>query len=303
MRIILFLCLGITVMAILWGCASPDSQDERPYIVATTMMLEDAIKNIGGDIIRVEGLLGPGVDPHLYRATPGDFQKMEQADLIVYNGLYLEARLSEILGRMPDKSYAAAEIIPEYQLIEAFEFGGNYDPHVWFDVSLWTQTVEGLGRKLEDKLPEHAETLRANTEAFVAELDSLHHWVKEQIQSIPVERRVLISAHNAFRYFGRAYDIDDRGLQGLSTQSEVGLQDVRNMVLFIIERDIPAIFLETSIAPRSIQSLINGVNERGGRVELGGELYSDAMGERGTKEGTYTGMIRYNVNTIVNALK
>lgn len=302
MKKILVSTLCLVYMMISWGCSASGSDDERPYVVATTMMLEDTIKKIGGDLIRVEGLMGPGVDPHLYRSTPSDFNKMEQADIIVYNGLYLEARLSEILNRMPDKTYAAAEIIPEDQLIEAYEYGGNYDPHVWFDVNLWSQTAEGIGRKLEGKLPEHADAIRANTEAYVMELDSLHQWVKNKIQTIPKEQRVLISAHDAFRYFGLAYDIEVRGLQGLSTQSDVGLQDVRNIVRFIIEKEIPAIFLETSVAPRSIQSLISGVNEQGHFVELGGELYSDAMGERGTEQGTYTGMVRYNVNTIVNAL-
>lgn len=275
----------------------------RPFIVTTTMMLEDAVHRIGGDSVQVYGVMGPGVDPHVYRATPRDFQRMEQADLIVYNGLFLEARLSEILARMQDRTFAAAEVLPSDDLIEAYEFGGNYDPHVWFDVRLWMEVVNGLEQILSEKFPHLKAIFQENTQKYLEELAVLDAWVAHQIATIPEHRRVLITAHDAFGYFGKAYDIDVKGLQGLSTQTEVGLQDVRNMVQFIISNEIPAIFLETSIAPRSIQSIINGVKERGGNVVLGGELFSDAMGRRGTDEGTYIGMVTHNVTTIVNALK
>ncbi len=297
-----FVVLLFFILLFFIGCGT-DERDGRPYFVATTMMLEDAISQIGGDLVQVYGLMGPGVDPHMYRATPRDFQRMEQADMVVYNGLFLEARLSEILSRMDDKTYAAAEILPEDRLIEAYEFGGNFDPHVWFDVSLWADVVRGLSEQIITKIPDQEEVLRANTATYLAELEELHNWVVEEIASIPENRRVLITAHDAFGYFGKAYNIEVKGLQGLSTQTEVGLQDVRNMVRFIMANEIPAIFLETSIAPRSIQSIINGVQERGGQVSLGGELFSDAMGERNTPEGTYIGMVRHNVNTITNALK
>ncbi len=297
--IITFALLSILLLS---GCGGA-SENDRPLIVTTTMMLEDAVKNIVGDKADVIGIMGPGVDPHIYRATPGDFTNMDRADLVIYNGLFLEARLAEVLGRMDDKTFAAAEVIPSSELIEAYEFGGNYDPHVWFDVSLWTIVVEGISDRLISLLPDHEELFRENSTAYLAELHELHDWVKAEVASIPDQRRVLITAHDAFSYFGKAYDMEVRGLQGLSTQSEYGLQDVSRMVSFIIEREIPAIFLETSIAPRSIQSLINGVEQRGGSVELGGELFSDAMGRRGTTEGTYPGMVRHNVNTIVGALK
>lgn len=285
------------------SCGSESSDDERPYVVTTTMMLEDVVNQIAGDFVRVDGLMGPGVDPHVYRATPGDFRALERADLILYNGHFLEARLSEILSQMPERTFAAAEQIDTELLIEAYEFGGNYDPHVWFDVSLWMQVTEAVGERLQELVPDHSEEIAANTSSYLDELTELDVWVRERLNEVPEGRRVLITAHDAFSYFGEAYGFDVMGLQGLSTQSEYGLRDVSQMVRFIIENEIPAIFLETSIAPRSVQSLINGVTERGGTVQLGGELYSDAMGARGTEEGTFSGMVRFNVNTITEALK
>ncbi len=294
---------AIVLSAVLLACGGDQQEKERPYIVTTTMMLEDIVLNIAGDLVDVYGMMGPGVDPHVYRATPGDFRRMERADLIIYNGHYLEARLSEILARMPERTFAATEQLDEAALIEAYEFGGNYDPHVWFDVSLWAEVVNAVGIRLAELMPEHEEQILENSRAYYDELQELHEWVQSRINEIPEERRLLITAHDAFGYFGRAYNMEVEGLQGLSTQSDYGLQDISRMVRLIMDREIPAIFLETSIAPRSIQSLMNGVRERGGSVELGGELFSDAMGARRTEEGTYTGMVRHNVNVIVEALK
>lgn len=296
---IIFLAAALFLTA----CGSGESDDGRPYVVTTTMMLEDIVNQVASDFVRVDGLMGPGVDPHVYRATPGDFRALERAELILYNGHYLEARLSEILATMPERTFAAAEQIDTDLLIEAYEFGGNYDPHVWFDVSLWIQVVEAVGSRLQDLVPDHAEEIASNTADYILELESLDEWVRERLNQVPEQRRVLITAHDAFSYFGKAYGFEVMGLQGLSTQSEYGLQDVSRMVRFIIENEIPAIFLETSIAPRSVQSLMNGVRERGGHVELGGELFSDAMGARGSEEGTYIGMVRFNINTIAGALE
>ncbi len=293
----------VILITVLTGCGNDEFDQDRPFVVTTTMMLEDAVINIAGDFVRVHGIMGPGVDPHVYRATPADFRRLEQADLIIYNGHFLEARLSEILARMPDRTHAATEVLDETRLIEAYEYGGNFDPHVWFDVALWAEVVKGIGERLGELLPDEARSISENTEQYIQELYLLHDWVAHRIDEIPEQRRLLITAHDAFGYFGKAYNIRVEGLQGLSTQSEYGLQDVSGMVRLIMDRQVPAIFLETSIAPRSVQSLINGVKERGGEVRLGGELFSDAMGERGTEEGTYIGMVRHNVNTIVEALK
>ncbi|MFW6347351.1 MAG: metal ABC transporter solute-binding protein, Zn/Mn family [Cyclonatronaceae bacterium] len=287
----------------LGACGSPQDDDTRPRVVATTMMLEDVLNNIGGELVRVEGSMGPGVDPHVYRATPGDFASMERAELIVYNGHFLEARLGEVLSEIPTRTYAAAEALPEDRLIQAFEYGGNYDPHVWFDASLWIEVSKGVEQRLIELMPEQQAQIEENAAAYIAGLEELHTWAQQQIGSIPAERRLLITAHDAFRYFGQAYDMEVKGLQGLSTQSDYGVREVSEMVELIIERDIPAIFLESSVAPRSVQSLIRGVEERGGQVRLGGELFSDAMGARDTPEGTYEGMFRHNVHTIVEALQ
>ncbi|MCC5933528.1 MAG: zinc ABC transporter substrate-binding protein [Balneolales bacterium] len=303
-KYILFTAFLLVLLISLASCTSDDAAgDDRPFVVTTTMMLEDLVTQIAGGHVRVQGMMGPGVDPHLYRATPADVRRLEQADLIIYNGLFLEARLADVLSRMPERSFAAAEKLDRNALIEATDFGGSYDPHVWFDVSLWAEIALLTGERLGELVPEAVEEIRAGAQAYAAELMLLHEWVTAEIATIPESRRVLITAHDAFGYFGRAYTIDVRGLQGLSTQSEVGLQDVSRMVRFIMDNEIPAIFLESSIAPRSIQSLMNGVRDRGGQISLGGELFSDAMGNRGTPEGTYTGMVRHNVNTIVQALK
>ncbi|MCH8568073.1 MAG: zinc ABC transporter substrate-binding protein [Balneolales bacterium] len=297
---------GLLLLAgtgMLHACGTAGDADERPAVVVTTMMLEDIVNNIAEDRFSVHAMMGPGVDPHVYRATPNDVRRLDRADLIIYNGHFLEARLAEVLAKIPDRTFAAAEQLDESRLIQAFEFGGNYDPHVWFDVSLWAEVAAHVGERLIAFAPEHEEQFRSNMEAYIAELNELHEWVGEQISTIPEEKRILITAHDAFAYFGRAYNIEVEGLQGLSTQSEVGLQDITRMVRLIMDRNVPAIFLETSVPPRSVQSLINGVSERGGQVRIGGELFSDAMGERGTPEGTYAGMVRHNVTIIVEALK
>lgn len=301
---LLILLPGLTLCLTLASCGTDDAADDgRPFVVTTTMMLEDLVNQIAGEHVRVQGMMGPGVDPHLYRATPADVRRLERADLIIYNGLFLEARLAEVLARMSGRSFAAAEQLSRDRLIEATDFGGTFDPHVWFDVSLWAEIAMLTGDRLAELVPEAADDIRAGAQAYADELMALNEWVRAEIASIPENRRVLITAHDAFGYFGRAYDIEVRGIQGLSTQSEAGLQDISRMVRFIIENEIPAIFLESSIAPRSIRSLMNGVRERGGEVALGGELFSDAMGSRDSPEGTYIGMVRHNVNTIVGALR
>jgi len=284
------------------ACTSENATDERPLVVTTTMMLEDAVKQIAGDKLNVVGLMGPGVDPHVYRATPRDIRNLDRASLIIYNGLFLEARLSEILSKMGSRAFAASEILPHESLIEAAEFGGNFDPHVWFDVSLWAEVVKGIARKLSETFPEHASYFNQNLTIYLDELAGLDEWVRSKMAQIPTSKRVLITAHDAFGYFGKAYQVEVKGIQGLNTQTEAGIQDISRLAYTILEREIPAIFLETSVPPRTIRSLMNSVRQQGGNVELGGELFSDAMGARGTPEGTYIGMIKANVRTISNAL-
>lgn len=274
----------------------------HPYVVATTQMIGDAASVIAGDQLEVDYLMGPGVDPHLYRATPGDFSKMEEANLILYNGLLLEGRLSDILSNLGDKALAVSEGIPDSLFRTAYDYG-NYDPHIWFDVKLWKYAVRSIEESLSDLAPQFEQEFKQNLENYLIELDSLDQFIRAELEQIPANRRKLITAHDAFGYFGDAYGIEVKGLQGISTMSEYGLQDVSRMVDFIIENDIPAIFVESSVSTRSLESIIAGASQRGHKVRIGGELYSDAMGPPDTDEGTYIGMFRHNVITIVEALK
>ncbi len=299
----LILSLLLVFSNVISSCGEDEaSDDSRPFIVTTTNLIRDAVENIGGDDVRITSLMGPGVDPHLYRATPRDFQQMERSDLVLYNGLFLEGRLSEILDRLGDQSRVVTGSIPRDKLIEASDYGGTYDPHVWFDAELWMYVIDDVQEALSSLLPEKSGQFAERAELYKQELEELHLYALQRIQQIPEEQRILITAHDAFQYFGRAYNIEVRGLQGLSTATEFGLQDVSRMVSLIIERRIPAIFIETGVSTRAIESVIAGVRNRGYSVQIGGALFSDSMGARGTPEGTYAGMFRHNVETIVRGL-
>jgi len=245
------------------------------------------------------------VDPHLYKATQSDIQKLENADIIFYNGLNLEGKLSDIFVRMGAKkpTVAVTETIPPEKLREPGEFDGHYDPHVWFDISLWTYAVERVRDALMELDPEHAETYRQNAAAYMKQLQELDGYAKEQIAQIPERSRVLVTAHDAFGYFGQAYGMEVMGLQGISTDAEYGVKDVQNLVNTLVERQIKAVFIESSVSPKAIEAVVEGAKEKGHDVVIGGELFSDALGAAGTPEGTYIGMFRYNIDTIVNALK
>lgn len=274
-------------------------------VVCTTGMIRDAVKNIGGDLVVVEALMGPGVDPHLYKATQGDLQKLTDADLILYNGLHLEGKMGEILeklGRMKTV-VAVSEEIPETDLINLTGKVSGHDPHIWFDVSLWQQAVDHISFTLQKEDAENASQYAQNHSRYSEELETLHNWVSEAVQQIPTEQRVMITAHDAFEYFGKAYGIEVRGLQGISTVAEFGLQDRIRLVEFIVERKIKAVFVESSVPPKALEAVVQGCEQQGHQVVIGGTLYSDAMGANNTPEGTYTGMVRSNVNTLVNALK
>ncbi|MCC6145501.1 MAG: zinc ABC transporter substrate-binding protein [Candidatus Hydrogenedentes bacterium] len=300
----------LAALAIAAGCAqSPDAQTAAEKgqirITCTTGMIADAARAVAGEHADVAALMGPGVDPHLYKATQGDLEKLSAADIIFYNGLHLEGRMVEVLEKMADRkpTVAVSEDMPEDRLRTPPEFAGQHDPHVWFDVDLWKSAVDRIARALGDADPDHAQAYRSNAAAYKTELDALHAWVHDQIGSIPPDARVLITAHDAFGYFGHAYDIEVLALQGISTAAEFGLQDVDQLVDTIVSRRIKAVFIESSISPRSIETLIAGAKAKGHEVKLGGELFSDAMGAAGTPEGTYIGMVKHNVNTIVEALK
>lgn len=297
---------GILILVLLFGCTQPAKEsDDRPMVVATTGMLYDGVLNIAGPLVNAQPIMGPGVDPHLYKATQGDLRKLRDADLIIYNGLFLEGKMAEILEKQGKvKSViAAAETIPSEALIGSQLYANAYDPHVWFDVELWKLVILAITDGLIQLAPESKEVFKANSEQYLLQLDSLHQAVRDHIQKIPKKQRVLVTAHDAFGYFGAAYGIEVRGLQGISTLSEAGLKDIANTIDLVIENNIKAVFVETSVSTRDIQAVIDGCKGKGHQVVIGGRLFSDAMGEFGTFEGTYIGMVDSNVRTITKALK
>jgi manganese/zinc/iron transport system substrate-binding protein len=264
--------------------------------------------NIGGRHVSVEALMGPGVDPHLYKATPGDRRALNGADVVFFSGLHLEGRLATILEKLAERKpvYAVTGGLLEDHAEELLRLSGTestYDPHVWFDVSLWARCVDYAAEKLATAHPARAEDYRRNAQAYRARLDDLHQRCKDALSAIPKEQRVLVTAHDAFGYFGRAYDVEVRGLQGISTLDEADLRAVNNLVDLLARRKIKSVFVESSVPPRNVEALVESCEARGHEVVVGGELFSDAMGPPGTPEGTYVGMVEHNLTTIVHALK
>lgn len=298
---------GILLLAILFvfSCKNETKSNGKLNVVTSTTMITDLVKNIGGDYINVEGLMGSGVDPHLYKASEGDVTKLVNADVIFYNGLHLEGKLVEIFEKMDSdkETIALADEINKKQLIGSEYFASNYDPHVWFDINFFKQFVEKVTIVLSEKDPINAEKYRENEKRYLADLNKLDEDVQGVVDVLPKEKRILVTAHDAFNYFGKAYDFEVVGLQGLSTATEAGVQDVQKLAAFIIDKKIKAIFIESSVPKRTIEALQAAVKSKGHDVVIGGTLYSDALGNAGTAEGTYVGMYRYNIKTIVSALR
>ncbi len=297
----------IPALLLLGACEpSPEAPKKTGplQVVATTGMIADIAARIAGEWAEVEGLMGPGVDPHLYKAGESDVRKLTDADLVLYNGLYLEGKMGDILVRMARHRpvVAVSEAIPQDLLREPPELQGHYDPHIWFDVSMWIRTLEPITQALSEVAPEHEEAFRANADVLRGELEALDAWAGDRVLELPPERRVLITAHDAFGYFGDRYGMEVIGIQGISTLAEAGLQDVERVVDLVVERNIPALFVESSVPRRTIEAVQAACASRGHEVTIGGELFSDAMGAAGTPEGTYQGMVRHNVNTIVGSL-
>jgi manganese/zinc/iron transport system substrate-binding protein len=310
-RLIALALLGALVSAP--GCERTRSSGAPPALdlsarkiraVATTGMIADLLGEIGGGRLQVTGLMGPGVDPHLYKASEGDVIRMASADVIFYNGLHLEGKMAEVFERMGKRvrTVAVTDGIPRDRLLTPPEFQGAYDPHVWFDVSLWREAAAHAAQALMEMDPEHAEGYRANAGAYLDRLSDLDGYVRKQAARVPPRQRVLITAHDAFNYFGRAYGFEVRGLQGISTVAEAGTADIQALVRLILANRIPAVFIETSVPVRYIEALQEAVEAGGFRLRIGGSLYSDALGNPGTPEGTYIGMVRHNVDTIAAAL-
>lgn len=273
----------------------------RLEIVTTTSMVADLVEHVGGPHVSVTALMGEGVDPHLYKASMGDVARLNRADIIFYSGLHLEGRMGEVFERLKRPVYAVTDDLDRQRLLRVGE--RQFDPHAWFDVGLWSETLAVVERALVEFDADHAADYRRNAQAYRDELRQLDGWCREQMASIDESRRVLVTAHDAFHYFGRAYDIEVRAIQGISTQSEAAVSTINDLVELISERRIKAVFVESSVSERNIKALVEGCQARGHAVRIGGQLFSDAMGRTGTPEGTYAGMVRHNVETITGALR
>jgi manganese/zinc/iron transport system substrate-binding protein len=276
-------------------------------VVVTTQQIADTVANIAQDKIVLTPLLGPGIDPHTYVPTEGDIQVFQDADLIFYNGLLLEAQMTRVLDQIGQSDttrvVSVADALDPLTLLNwEPEAGLPYDPHVWNDVRLWTRVAYVIRDTLIEMDPANAAAYDANTTAYAAELEELHTYTLEQVERIPQELRVLVTAHDAFNYYGRAYGFQVEAVQGISTESEASVGDIQSLAEVVVERQVPAIFIESTISPRTIEAVIAAAQAGGQDVRIGGELFADAMGEPGTPEGTYIGMMRHNIDTIVAAL-
>jgi manganese/zinc/iron transport system substrate-binding protein len=305
-RILPILILPFALLIASCGGESTQASDKGPLrVVATTGIIADTAKRVAGQHAEVVALMGPGVDPHLYKASEGDVRRLSEAALILYNGLHLEGKMGDILNRLKRNRpvVAVTEDIPEDLLRQPPEFRGQHDPHVWFDVSMWRRTLDPIVRELSTLDPAHAEDFKANAAAYGKELDALDAWVKQRIETLSPSHRVLVTAHDAFGYFGRRYGMEVIGIQGISTLSEAGLHDVDRVAQIVVDRKVRAIFIESSVPRRSIEAVQAAVRSRGHEAQIGGQLFSDSLGGANTPAGTYVGMVRANVDTIVNALK
>ncbi len=307
--------IGLLLFTFAVGCQNqnpnndsiPKNANENKLNVVTTIgMITDIVKHVGGDKIDVTGIIGEGIDPHLYKPTAQDTKRLLNADIVFYNGLNLEIRITgTVLDKMKDKTKAVAvtDKVDTSKLRIATEFMGGFDPHVWHDVSIWMKATEKVRDTLVKRDPKNSEYFHTNTSLYLSELNTLHDDMQKLVAQIPSKRRVLVTTHDAFGYLGRAYGFKVRGLMGINTENEVGIADVRDLAEYIIERKISTMFVETSAAPQGIHAVRDAVKAKGFNVKIGGKLYADAMGTPGTVEGTYIGMMRYNIDTIVNSLQ
>jgi len=295
---------ALGLVALLVAAGGPARAAEPLHIVATTGMIADAVTQVGGDRVEVVALMGPGVDPHLYRPTASDIARMARADAVFYHGLNLEAQLREFLERLGARVpvVALADGLPHDRLHENPDYANQFDPHVWMDPRLWRGVVIEAADALSRMDPDGAEIYAANANAYLAEVDALADYGDRVLSSVPEGARVLVTAHDAFGYFGAAHGFEVLGIQGISTNSEAGVRQIESLVDTLVSRDIGAIFIESSVSDRNVRALIEGAAARGHTVKIGGELYSDAMGTPGTYEGPYIGMIDHNVTIITDAL-
>lgn len=306
-RAAMWAAIGAAVLAAV-GVRAEDRKAERrtPFrAVCTVAMVTDIVRQVAGERAEVVGLIGEGVDPHLYKPTRNDVATLQGGDVVFYSGLMLEGKMADALVRLARSGkpvYAVTELLEEKYLLEPESLKGHFDPHVWMDVSAWGRAVDAVARSLSEFDPPGAAEYQRRAREYQGQLERLHEYVRKVIATVPKRQRVLITAHDAFNYFGRAYDIQVKGIQGISTESEAGLEDINRLVAFIVEHDVQAVFVESSVADKNVRALIEGAAARGRKVAIGGTLYSDAMGPAGTYEGSYVGMLDHNATTITRAL-
>ncbi len=308
-KIIYLLITVVLVISVFTACAKQpdvDNNDGNFSVVTTTTMLADLSRVISGDSLKVEGLMGPGIDPHLYKASAGDVKKMQNADMVVFNGLHLEGKMGDVFENLESGEQLVVEVakgFSEEDLIMIDDSSSLYDPHIWFNVLLWKDAAKVVYDGFVELDPENEDMYKANYKAYLIELDDLHKYVLDRANELEDKKRVLVTAHDAFSYFGQAYGFEVRGLQGISTASEAGTGDVRDLATYIANNEIKAIFVESSVPRKNIEALQEAVAAQGFNVEIGGELFSDSLGSSGTSAGTYIGTVRANIDTIVDALK
>jgi len=293
----------VSLLPVLLASCAAEADSEGIRVVATTGMVADLARVVGGERVHVDALMGPGIDPHLYQAAPSDLKKLRAASLVLYNGKGLEGKMADVFVKLASKIkvVAVTEQIDDDALIRADD--GHWDPHVWFDVALWSRCAVVVGDALAEVDPNNASEYRKSAQKYASRLkDELDPWVRSELSKIPEERRVLVTSHDAFRYLGRAYGMEVRGVQGISTASLAGVKDVEQIVEMIIERKVKAIFVESSVAPKTIEAVQERVRKAGHEVSIGGELFSDAMGDEPPAD-TYVGMVEHNVKTLVEALQ
>ncbi|CAN0345700.1 unnamed protein product, partial [Ectocarpus sp. 4 AP-2014] len=286
------------------GTTEKSESSGKPHIVATTGMVADLVRQVAGEAVEVEQIMGAGVDPHLYKPTRDDVQAILSADAVFYSGLMLEGKMGDTLVKVGRSRpvFAVTELIDESKLLEDEGSAGHPDPHVWMDVAAWSECVGAVATAMAEVLPAKAAEFEKSAERHREELLALDAYAREAIATVPEARRVLVTSHDAFNYFGRAYGIEVLGVQGISTESEAGLRRINELVALLVERQVPAVFVESSVSPKNIQALVDGAAANGHEVVIGGELFSDAMGQAGTYEGTYLGMLDHNATTVARAL-
>jgi manganese/zinc/iron transport system substrate-binding protein len=310
--------LMLMVVALSVGCGSSNSapdggqasssaafKGEYPIqAIATVGMVADIVRNVGEEHLKVTQIMGAGVDPHLYKVTRDDVQMIMDGEIVFYSGLMLEGKMSDTLIKMARRKpvFAVTELIDESKLLEPEDFQGHYDPHVWMDVSVWSECMDAVAKSLTEFDPVHAADYKANAEKYRQQLAELHEYGVKSIGSIPEGSRVLITSHDAFNYFGRAYDLDVQGVQGISTESEAGLLRINELVDLLAAKNVRAVFVESSVPRKNIDALVEGARAKNHEITIGGELFSDAMGEAATYEGTYIGMLDHNITLVTRAL-